>query len=75
MKVGFFPLKNAEEKTILYAKYYLVPGLWIDAQQKSKPCWGIFTPNKEMIASAYKFLDAKEKVKTHKIAKYTHQKR
>lgn len=71
MNVGFHPLKNAQEKMIVYAKYFLVPGVWIECEkQKPIPCWGIFTPNHQMIGSALKFLDAKEKVKTHKISKY-----
>lgn len=71
MKKGFHPLKNSSEKTINYVKYYLVPGIWISSENvKPIPCWGAFTPEKKCLGCSPKFLDAKEKVKSHKISKF-----
>lgn len=62
-------MKNAKDKMIVYAKYYLVPGVWISSVNEAKPtaCWATFTPDKKCLGWSKKFLDAKEKVKTHKI--------
>lgn len=71
MRKGFHPVKNAEETTVMYVNYYLVPGVWVDnSTDKPQVCWGTFTPDKKLIGCSYKFLDAKEKVKNHKISKF-----
>ena len=65
-KKGFYPRKD--KGPILYAKYYLVPGLWIGGTRPVK-CWATFTPNKQYLGCYTNFLDAKDKVKSHKIEK------
>ena len=72
MKSGFHPLKNAKEKMVNYSNYFLVPGIWIYEDEGCKPvaCWATFTPTKELLGTSFKFLDAKEKVKIHKISKF-----
>lgn len=72
IKQGFHPLKNANETSVAYAKYYLVPGLWVDKKQEQpQPCWGVFTPDKKLLGFNHRFLDAKERVKIHKISKFS----
>lgn len=70
VKSGFHPLKDVAN--IEYAKYFLVPGVWVDNKTQDPPikCWGAFTPDKEYLGWSIHFLNAKEKVKIHKISKF-----
>lgn len=72
IKSGFSPLKDAKHKTVVYVNYFLVPGVWVSKEPNAKPqlCWGTFTPDKKLLGCSFKFLDAKEKVKNHKISKF-----
>lgn len=71
LKPGFHSLKNREIHT--YVSYFLVQGVYVYADDKIKPvkCWGTFTPDKKtFLGCSMTLLDAKEKVKTHKISKF-----
>lgn len=70
MKAGFHPHQD-KTKYVVYAKYHLIPGVWIYSDDRSpKLCWGVFTPENKLIKCKVKFLDAKEVVKDEKIRKY-----
>lgn len=70
MKPGFYALKNAKEKMVVYSKYYLIPGVWIPENPKAKrvACWATYTPDKKLIGCSTSFLSAKDRVKSHKIS-------
>lgn len=70
VKSGFHPIKDVVNTE--YAKYFLVPGVWLNAKTPDPPikCWGVFTPDKEYLGWFIHFLDAKEQVKIHKISRF-----
>lgn len=70
VKSGFHPLKDIAK--IEYAKYFLVPGIWVNNKTEDPPikCWGVFTPDKKYLGWFIQFLDAKERVKIDKISKF-----
>ena len=70
VKSGFHPIKDAVNTE--YVKYFLVPGVWVNVKTPDPPikCWGVFTPDKEYLGWFIRFLDAKERVKIHKIARF-----
>jgi hypothetical protein len=72
MKPGFYPRKDAKTTTVEYAKYFLVPGIWVnhDEELKPKQCWAAFTPDRKYLGCDSEFLCAKEKVKIDKIQKF-----
>jgi hypothetical protein len=69
MKIGFVPIKNLNK--VEYSKYFIVPGVWLNGENtKPTKCWATFSPDKNYLGCYIKFLDAKERVKIHKISKY-----
>jgi hypothetical protein len=70
MKPGFHPHKD-KEKQVEYAKYHLIPGIWVySGERNPELCWGVFSPDKKYLGCKCKLLDAKEIVKNDKIRKY-----
>jgi hypothetical protein len=69
MKQGFAPRKDAKQTLVKYTDYYLVPGFWVYSHGKATACWAVFNPDKEYLGCYKRYLDAREKVKTDKIAK------
>jgi hypothetical protein len=66
LKPGFHAFKKQDIK--LYVSYYILQGIWIYSDsRKPVKCWATFTPDKTFLGCSMSFLDAKEKVKTHKI--------
>lgn len=74
IKSGFHPLK--EKVIVSYSKYFLIQGVWIYDDETKKPvkCWGTYSPDKTFLGCSMSFLDAKERVKTHKISKFISRK-
>jgi hypothetical protein len=72
MKPGFYPRKDAKTTTVEYAKYFLVPGIWVNHDEEVKPteCWAAYTPDKKYMGCNSRFLCAKEKIKIAKIQKF-----
>lgn len=71
IRPGFHPRRDAKLTMIEYSKYYLVPGYWIYVDRNRKPvrCWATFTPDRKYLGCSYEYLNAKERVKSHKIEK------
>jgi len=69
LKPGFHPRRDAKITMVEYVKYFLVPGYWIYAEPNKKAvrCWATFTPDRKYLGCSFEYLNAKERVKTHKI--------
>jgi hypothetical protein len=69
MKTGFLPIKDLEK--VKYSEYFIVPGVWVNGtDEKPTKCWATFTPDKNYLGCYVNFLDAKERVKSHRISKF-----
>lgn len=68
LKPGFHAYR--EQTPVNYVNYLILKGVWVYSDENKKPaaCWGTFTPDKTCLGTSFKFLDAKEKVKTHRIS-------
>jgi hypothetical protein len=68
LKPGFHAYR--EQSPVRYQNYLIIKGIWVYSDDNQKPvkCWNTYTPDKKSLGCSLGFLDAKEKVKTHRIS-------